>query len=97
MVDQGHTIGGNLTISRVAADWLGAQFNTIGKNAVLTNITALDPGDPGRTVAVVETRCSGISSAWDWPRACPQASFPGETNHFRHEALGQCAATSTPL
>ena len=51
---KGNTIGGNLTISGVTADWLGVQFNKIGGNATLTNITATDPGDPGRTVAVVE-------------------------------------------
>jgi hypothetical protein len=51
---KGNTIGKNLTISDVTADWLGAQFNNISGNATLTNITATDPGDPGRTVAVVE-------------------------------------------
>jgi len=94
---KGNTIGGNLTISDVSADWLGVQFNTIGKNAVLTNITALDPGDPGRTVAVVENVvgnnliCSGLA-----PGVSP-GFIPGETNHVGHKALGQCAAISTPL
>jgi hypothetical protein len=94
---KGNTIGGNLTISDVAADWLGVQFNRIGGNAVLTNITALDPGDPGRTVAVVENTvgnnliCSGLA-----PGVSP-GFIPGETNHVGHKALGQCAAISTPL
>lgn len=44
---KGNTIGGNLTISGVTADWLGVQFNGIRGNATLTNITATDPGDPG--------------------------------------------------
>ena len=63
---KGNTIGRNLTISDVTADWLGVQFNWIGGNATLTNITALDPGDPGRTVAVVENTvgrnliCTGL-------------------------------------
>jgi hypothetical protein len=94
---KGNTIGGNLTISNVAADWLGAQFNRVGGNAVLTNITALDPGDPGRTVAVVENTvgnnliCMGLA-----PGVSP-GFIPGETNHVGHQALGQCAAISTPL
>jgi hypothetical protein len=94
---KGNTIGGNLTISNVAADWLGVQFNQIGGNATLTNITALDPGDPGRTVAVVENRvgknlnCSGLA-----PGVSP-GFIPGETNHVGHKATGQCAAISVPL
>ena len=94
---KGNTIGKNLTISDVSADWLGVQFNSIAGNAVLTNITALDPGDPGRTVAVVENRvgnnlvCSGLA-----PGVSP-GFIPGETNHVGHKALGQCAAISTPL
>jgi hypothetical protein len=94
---KGNTIGKNLTISDVAADWLGVQFNTISGNAVLTNITALDPGDPGRTVAVVENTvrnnliCMGLA-----PGVSP-GFIPGETNHVGHQALGQCAAISTPL
>jgi hypothetical protein len=84
---KGNTIGKNLTISDVAADWLGVQ----------SNITALDPGDPGRTVAVVENTvrnnliCMGLA-----PGVSP-GFIPGETNHVGHQALGQCAAISTPL
>jgi hypothetical protein len=94
---KGNTIGRNLTISDVAADWLGVQFNQIGGNATLTNITALDPGDPGRTVAVVENtvgnnlNCSGLA-----PGVSP-GFIPGETNHVGHKATGQCAAISVPL
>jgi hypothetical protein len=94
---KGNTIGGNLSISDVAADWLGVQFNRIGRNATLTNITALDPGDPGRSVAVVENtvgnnlNCSGLA-----PSVSP-GFIPGETNHVGHKATGQCAAISTPL
>ena len=91
---KGNTIGGNLTISNVAADWLGVQFNAIGGNATLTNITALDPGDPGRTVAVVENtvgrnlNCTGLA-----PGVSP-GFIPGEVNHVGHNATGQCAAIS---
>jgi hypothetical protein len=94
---KGNTVGGNVTISDVAADWLGVQFNTISGNAVLTNITALDPGDPGRTVAVVENTvgnnliCMGLA-----PGVSP-GFIPGEVNHVGHNAIGQCAAISEPL
>jgi hypothetical protein len=94
---KGNTIGGNLTISSVAADWLGVQFNQIGGNAVLTNITALDPGDPGRTVAVVENT---VQNNLICSRLAPGVSpgfIPGEHNHVGHQALGQCAAISVPL
>ena len=69
----------------------------IGGNATLTNITALDPGDPGRTVAVVENtvgnnlNCTGLA-----PGVSP-GFIPGEVNHVGHKATGQCAAISEPL
>jgi hypothetical protein len=89
---KGNTIGGNLTISGVTADWLGVQFNTIGGNATLTNITATDPGDPGRTVAVVENtvgrnlNCTGLAPG------VSGGFIPGEVNHVGHNANGQCAS-----
>jgi hypothetical protein len=89
---KGMTIGGNLTISNVAADWLGVQFSWIAGNAVLTNITALDPGDTGRAVFVVQNTvgrnliCMGLA-----PRVSP-GLFPGEHNTVGGKAIGQCAA-----
>jgi hypothetical protein len=94
---KGNTIGGNLTISVVSADWLGVQFNTIGKNAVLTHITALDPGDPGRSVAVVENTVQRNLVCWGLRPAVSPGFIPGETNHVGNKALGQCAAISVPL
>ena len=59
----------------MAADWLGVQFNHVGGNAILTRITALDPGDPGLTVAVVENTVAVESHLpKDSPQACPQDS-----------------------
>jgi hypothetical protein len=89
---KGNTIGGNVTISDVTADWLGVQFNGIGRNATLTNITATDPGDPGRTVAVVENtvalnlNCTGLAPG------VSGGFIPGEVNHVGKNANGQCAA-----
>jgi len=89
---KGNTIGRNLTISGVTADWLGVQFNWIARNAVLTDITATDPGDPGRTVAVVVNTvgrnliCIGLAPG------VSGGLFPGEHNTVGHKALGQCAS-----
>ena len=94
---KGNTVGGNLTIRDVAADWLGVQFNRIGRNAVLTNITALDPGDPGRTVAVVENTVAKYLICFGLAPGVSPGFIPGETNHVGRKALGQCAAISTPL
>jgi hypothetical protein len=94
---KGDTIGGNLTINDVTADWLGAQFNKIGGNAVLTNITALDPGDPGRTVAVVENTVQRNLICFGLEPGVSPGFIPGETNHVGHNALGQCADISEPL
>ena len=94
---KGNTIGQNLAIQQVAADWLGVQFNTISGWAYLIRITALDPGDPGRTVAVVEnTVGNDLICAWLEPGVSP-GFIPGETNHVGGQAFGQCAAISTPL
>jgi hypothetical protein len=88
---KGNTIGGNLTITGVTADWLGVQFNGIGGNATLTNITATDPGDPGRTVAVVvntigrNLNCSGLAPG------VSGGLIPGEVNVVGRNATGQCA------
>jgi hypothetical protein len=94
---KGVTIRRNLTISGVTAEFLGVQFNTIGKNARLTNITVNDVDSPPPGVTIVENKvghnliCSGL---------VPGVSggfIPGETNHVGHKATGQCKAISVPL
>lgn len=94
---KGNTIGRNLTISDVAADWLGVQFNRIGGNATLTNITATDPGDPGRTVAVVENTVARNLNCTGLAPGVSGGFIPGEVNHVGHKANGQCASLSAPL
>ncbi|HYK95148.1 MAG TPA: hypothetical protein VE011_04660 [Candidatus Dormibacteraeota bacterium] len=89
---KGNTIGRNLTISGVAADWLGVQFNKIGGNATLINITALDPIDPGRTIAVVENTVGRNLICMGLAPGVSGGIFPGEVNHVGHKALGQCAS-----
>ncbi|HET9646763.1 MAG TPA: hypothetical protein VFP34_00840 [Microlunatus sp.] len=89
---KGNTIGGNLTISGVTADWLGVQFNQISRNATLTDITATDPGDPGRTVAVVENRVGQNLNCTGLAPGVSGGFIPGEVNHVGGKATGQCAS-----
>jgi hypothetical protein len=89
---KGNTIGRNLTISEVSADWLGVLFNGIGGNATLTNITALDPGDPGRTVAVVENTVGRNLNCMGLAPGVSGGFIPGEVNHVSGKANGQCAS-----
>lgn len=89
---KGNTIGGNLTISGVTANWLGVQFNGIGLNATLTNITATDPGDPGRTVAVVENTVGQNLVCFRLAPGVSGGFIPGEVNHVGRNAIGQCAS-----
>jgi hypothetical protein len=94
---KGNTIGRNLTIDDVTATWLGAQFNTIGGNAVLTNITATDPEDPTPSVAVVENTVQNNLICQGLAPAVSSGFIGGQFNHVGHKALGQCAAISVPL
>ena len=97
---KGNTISGNLTISDVAANWLGVQFNTISNNAVLTNITATDPGDDGRAPWPSWRTRSGITStARDSPQPCPQASSPARptTSDTTRTVSAQRSATRSDL
>ena len=92
---KGATIGRNLTIDGVTAEFLGVQFNTIGKNVTLTNITVNDVDSPPPGVTVVSNNvgknlnCSGNSPFVG-------DGFAGLVNHVGHRATGQCAAISVP-
>ena len=91
---KGATIGKNLTISGVTAEFLGVQFNTIGNNATLTNITVNDVDFPPPGVIVVgntvgrNLNCSGLLPF------VAAGVVPGQTNYVGHQATGQCAAIS---
>lgn len=88
-----NTIGRNLNVSNVTAEWVGVLFNTIGGNATLTNITVTET-HPGAALAVFVVRndvgrnlnCSGLG---------PNVSggfVPGSVNVVGRNANGQCAA-----
>lgn len=89
---KGNTIGRNLTVIGVTADWLGVQFNRIGGNATLIKITATDPGDPGRSVAVVENTVRRNLICFGLAPAVSGGFIPGEVNHVGGKAIGQCAS-----
>jgi hypothetical protein len=89
---KGNAIGHDLTIGAVTADWLGVQFNRIRGNAVLIKITATDPGDPGRSVAVVENTVGRYLICYGLAPAVSGGFIPGEVNHVGLGALGQCAS-----
>jgi hypothetical protein len=88
------TVGQNVTIRRVTADWLGLQFNTISGTATLAHITVTDPGDPGRTVAVVENTVGQDLNCRALRPGVSPGFIPGEVNHVGGEATGQCKAIS---
>jgi hypothetical protein len=86
-----NTIGGNLTVAWQTTQWLGVNFNTVGKNVILFDITVNDPGDPTPTMYIVRNTigrnlfCAGLA---------PLVSggfIPGEVNTVGGKALGQCA------
>jgi hypothetical protein len=82
----------NLVVAGVTADWVGVLFNTIGRNALLTHITVTDPGDPGRTVAVVVNTVGRNLICHALKPGVSGGFIPGEVNFVGGKALGQCAA-----
>jgi hypothetical protein len=87
-----NAIGGNLTVSGVTADWLGVLFNHISKNVTLTNITATDPGDPGRLVFVVRNTIGRNLTCTGLAPGVSGGFFPGSVNVVGRKAIGQCAS-----
>ena len=87
-----NTIGGDLIVRHVAANWVGVLLNHVGGTASLTNITITDPGDPTPTAFVVSNTigqnliCKDIG-----PNLI--AALPGENNVVGGQAFGQCAVT----
>ena len=94
---KGNTIGGNLTIIGVTADWLGVQFNTIGGNATLIDITVHDVDSPPPGVTIVENTVARNLNCFGLVPGVSGGFIPGEVNHVGHKATGQCASISAPL
>ena len=75
---KGNSVGQNVTIRRVTADWLGLQFNTISGTATLKRITVTDPGDQAERSRSWKTRSAKTSTAGDFARACREVSSPAK-------------------
>jgi hypothetical protein len=86
-------IDGNLTVSGQVVEWLGVLFNTIERNATLTNIT-LTEDHPGASMVVFVVRntvgrnltCMGLADG------VSGGFFPGSVNVVGRNAIGQCAS-----
>ena len=87
-----NTIGRNLTVSGQTVAWLGVLFNTIGRNAKLTDITVVDehPDAPG--VYVVSNTIGRNLSCWGLVPGVSGGFVPGAVNVVGRHATGQCAA-----
>lgn len=90
-VFKGDTIGGNFTASDLVVDFFGLLYNTIGRNASLTNISAIDPEDGGYgSVNIVlndigrNLNCSGLG-----PRLSG-GFIEGAVNTTGGKSTGQC-------
>ena len=87
-----NTIRGNLTVSGQTTDWLGVLFNTVGRNAVLTEIALTDvhPGAPGvyivRNTIGRNLICLGLTPG------VSGGFVPGSVNVVGRHAIGQCAS-----
>lgn len=88
-----NAIDGNLTVSGQTVEWLGVLFNTIGRNATLTNVTLTeDHPDASMVVFVVRNTvgrnliCKGLAEG------VSGGFVPGSVNVVGRNAIGQCAS-----
>ena len=70
------TIGHDLTVVGVTADWFGALFNQIGGSATLIKITANNPATDAHRLRRSATPSGGTLTARDWAHTCREASSP---------------------
>lgn len=64
-----NTIGGNLSASGIAVDWIGFMRNHVRKNVSLTNLTSGDAGDPSPYRAVYV-----VNNTIGWNLSCTNLS-----------------------
>lgn len=88
-----NAIDGNLTVSGQAVEWLGVLFNTIGRNATLTNVT-LTETHPGASmvVFVVRNTVGRNLICQDLAEGVSGGFVPGSVNVVGRNAIGQCAS-----
>lgn len=84
-----NTIGGNLIVGGVTAEWVGVMFNNIGGNAILIAITVTAPHE-GDAVYVVRNTvgrnliCGGLEPG------ISGGFVPGSVNVVGGHTIGQC-------
>jgi hypothetical protein len=86
-------IHGNLTVSGQTVEWLGVLFNTIGRNATLTDITLTeDHPDASKVVFIVRNTIAWNLTCMGLAEGVSGGFFPGSVNIVGRNANGQCAA-----
>jgi hypothetical protein len=88
-----NTIGRNLTVSDVTAEWVGVMFNKVGGNATLTDITVTETHpEASQAVFVVRNTIGRNLTCWGLGPNVSGGFFPGSVNVVGHKAIGQCAS-----
>ncbi len=79
-------------MSGQTTDWLGVLFNSIGKNATLTDIAVTDvhPGAPG--VYIVRNTIGRNLTCMGLTPGVSGGFVPGSVNVVGRNANGQCAS-----
>lgn len=87
-----NTIGRNLTVGHVTANWFGVLFNNIGGNATLLNITVTED-HPGASLSayIVRNTIGRNLNCWGIGPNLSFGFYPGQVNVVGHKANGQCA------
>lgn len=87
-----NTIGGNLTVTGVTAEWLGVMFNNVRGNVTLTNIHVTDTDEGFHAVYIVKNTVTRNLTCTGLTPAVSGGFVPGSVNTVGGNATGQCAA-----
>jgi hypothetical protein len=87
---KGASIGRNLTILGVTAEFLGVQFNTIGGNATLINIKVYDVDSPPPGVTIAQNTVARNLTCFGLVPGVSGGFVPGAVNHVGLNTTGQC-------
>ena len=87
-----NSIGGNVTISGVTAEWIGVMFNVVGGNVTLSDITSVDShpfADP--VVYIVKNQIGRNLTCTNLVHGVSGGFDPTGVNVVGRNANGQCA------
>ena len=88
-----NTVGRNLTVNGITAEWVGVMFNRVAGNATLTNITVTETHpEASQAVFVVRNTIGRNLTCWGLGPNVSGGFFPGSVNVVGHNAIGQCAS-----